>query len=99
MARLPPPEIAAHAAAVQQWLDSEEAVERARANPQATAAERFDQIRTAQAQAALEGRMLPAPPPPVAVALDPARMSTAERWEHMRAHDQSTMKPWKDPRG
>jgi hypothetical protein len=100
MAGLPPPHIAAHAARVQEWLDGEEAAERARANPQPTAAQRYDAIRTAQALAMSEGRVLPVPLAPVAVeiAIDPAAMSQAERWALMRATDQSTMKPWRDSR-
>jgi hypothetical protein len=101
MARLPPPEIAAHAEAVQAWLDSEEAAEREAANRGPSAAERFNAIRVAQAQAEREGRRtLPEPPAPapMVATTDPAQMTAGERWSHMRAHDQSKMPPWKDPR-
>jgi hypothetical protein len=100
MASTPPPEIAAHAAAVKAWLEGEEAADRARANRGPSAAQRFDDIRIAQAAAAAEGRTLAVPSAPVAVAVapDPASMSPAERWALMRSHDQSRMALWKDPR-
>lgn len=86
MANQPPPEIAAHAAAVQAWLDNEAAADQARANPQPSAAERFDAIRTAQYSAGLEGRQLATPPAPVAVAVT-RDLTLAERWG-----------AWRDPR-
>jgi hypothetical protein len=66
----------------------------------ASAAKRYDAIRTAQAQALKDGRVLPAPPTPVhvAVAVDPASMSVSQRWALMRSSDQSKMRPWRDPR-
>jgi hypothetical protein len=99
MAATPPPDIAEHARHVQAWLDSEAAADHARANPTATAAERFDDIRRAQYSAGLEGRTLAPSPAPVvvAVAADPTRMSASERWALMRATDQSTMKPYQPP--
>jgi hypothetical protein len=66
----------------------------------ASAAERYDAIRTAQAQALKDGRVLPVPPAPVHVTatVDPASMSVSQRWAHMREHDQSKMPAWRDPR-
>ena len=86
MTRLPPPDVAAAAALVERWVkDGEDAAARA-ANPQPSAAERFDEIRTAQAAAAAEGRTLAVPPAPAQS--DPARVATlAERWG-----------AWRDPR-
>jgi hypothetical protein len=56
--------------------------------PQAgpTAIERFNAIRTAQAVAASEGRVLSIPSAPFAVAVAPdlGSMSASERWTHMR---------------
>jgi hypothetical protein len=86
MANLPPPDIAAHAARVQAWLDGEEAAARDAANRGPTAAERYDAIRRDQAQAMSEGRVLPIPAAPAPV---PARtdLTLAERWG-----------AWRDPR-
>jgi hypothetical protein len=90
MAGQPPPHIAEHARHVQNWLAEEEALERARANPVESATDRFNRIRTAQAQALREGRVLPVPPPPVAVVVAPdlASMTPGQRWG-----------AWRTPRG
>jgi hypothetical protein len=77
----PPPDVVAAFTLTERWTrDSEEAAARA-ANPQPTAVERFDAIRTAQAQAMSEGRVLPIPAPvAVAAAIDPASMTPSQRW-------------------
>jgi hypothetical protein len=81
-----PPHVAAAKATVAQWLSDEDAAIRAAQNRGPSAAERYDAIRTAQAHAMSEGRVLPVPPAPVAVAVAPdlGSMSASERWAHMR---------------
>jgi hypothetical protein len=104
----PPPDVLAAAAIVERWTTEQEAAARARAHAatlsefeRMTPEQRFEAIRMNQAAAAREGRTLPVPsaPAPVTAAPDPARMSASERWAHMRAHDQSKMPAWRDPRG
>jgi hypothetical protein len=108
MAALPPDDIVAASRIVERWVQEQEDAARVRAHQETlsdfermTPAQRIEAIRMNQAAAAREGRTLPVPQAPVRVAAapDPARMSAAERWAHMRSHDQSKMPGWKDPRG
>jgi hypothetical protein len=104
MAGAPPPDVLAAAAVVERWTAAQEAARAHQATlsdfERMTPEQRFEVIRMNQAAAAREGRTLPVPPapPPVTSAPDPARMSTSERWAHMRSRDQSRMPAWKDPR-